>query len=332
MDAGPSSSSPPSPHTPTPTPFFPHPVNLTVSSQLHLEPPTQALSRIYTLSPSFRAEPSLTSRHLSEFYMLEAELAFVSTLDSLLDVVEAGIQETLKRLLFDSSPRNSRCRDDLAIIAVSLADASGSSGYGGVGMDFDIRGEQPNMIHLLNTSSKPFTRITYTAAIDLLLHEHQDGEMEFANPPVWGNGLSTEDEKWLASHFNGPVFVTHYPKSLKPFYMLPSDADPDFISPGHASHAASESTVACFDLLFPGVGEMAGGSLREHRLDYLEAAIQDKGMDPKGYEWYLDLRRYGSVPHGGWGMGWERWICWVTGVSNVRDVVAYPRWKGNCKY
>lgn len=264
--------------------------------------------------------------------MLEAELAFVSTLDSLLDVVEAGIQETLKRLLFDSSPRNSRCRDDLAIIAVSLADASGSSGYGGVGMDFDIRGEQPNMIHLLNTSSKPFTRITYTAAIDLLLHEHQDGEMEFANPPVWGNGLSTEDEKWLASHFNGPVFVTHYPKSLKPFYMLPSDADPDFISPGHASHAASESTVACFDLLFPGVGEMAGGSLREHRLDYLEAAIQDKGMDPKGYEWYLDLRRYGSVPHGGWGMGWERWICWVTGVSNVRDVVAYPRWKGNCKY
>lgn len=323
-------SSKPNPTTQA-EPFFPTPVNLTVSSQLHLEAPTHSLARTYTLSPAFRAEPSLTSRHLSEFYMLEAELAFVSSLDALLDVVEASIRDTLRRLLDDQSSRAVRCRADLARIASSLLGDEVSS----TGMSSHFGGDEQKdpLAHLRSVASSPFQRITYSTAIDLLATQHQ--HTPFAHAPEWGESLSTEHEKYLAGKL-GPVFVTHYPASLKPFYMLPSNADASCGGDNEVSQPSSNHahrpTVACFDLLFPGMGEMAGGSLREHRLQHLESAMDTAGMKKDDYAWYLDLRRFGTVPHGGWGMGWERWICWVTGVNNIRDVVAFPRWKGNCRY
>jgi asparaginyl-tRNA synthetase len=292
--------------------------------------------------------------------MLEAEVAFTRTLDELLDVVEDGIRAVLKRLMWEQGVRAERNRSDLELIAQHqsegdgeghLVEARGSSGSDtdtvdngdsgstGSGTDFEIRGERPPLVHILNAANKPFKRISYTDAITLLSSAHEE-EQSFVHTPTWGEGLSTEHEKWLASHFAGPVFVTHYPRKLKPFYMLPSDADPSYDQPTPPAPPTSKETetvtetetVACFDLLFPGIGEMAGGSLREYRVDQLESAMETAGLDKEAYEWYLDLRRFGSVPHGGWGMGWDRWVCWVTGVGNVRDVVPFPRWKGHCKY
>lgn len=227
--------------------------------------------------------------------MLEAEVGFLDTLDQLLDIIEEGIKATLSRLLAGESSRHVRMRDDLA--------------------NLEERGPRED---LERASRKAFTRSTYTDAIELLLKEHQQEHRPFSHEPTWGQPLSSEHEKWLANHFDGPVFVTRYPRSLKPFYMLPT--------------SDNKSTVDCFDLLIPGLGELAGGSLREHRLPRLSEAILKAGLDPDAYQWYLDLRRYGSVPHGGWGMGWDRWVCWITGVGNVRDVVAFPRWRGHCKY
>ncbi|WOO76735.1 putative asparagine--tRNA ligase, mitochondrial [Vanrija pseudolonga] len=301
----------------SPAPFFPRPTNLAVSGQLHLEAPTHALGRTYTLSPAFRAEPSMTSRHLAEFYMLEAEVAFVDTLDGLLDVAEAAFRGVLSRLLAYDSRRATRARADLAKIAQTLAAEQGEGESGGEG---EAAGP---LDHLLAAATTPFARITYTDAVALLADEH--AVVPFEHAPTWGDGLSSEHEKWLAgTHFNGPVFVTDYPAALKPFYMLPSGPE--------AAAAAHGPTVACFDLLFPGIGEMAGGSMREHNLDALRARMAASGLSEHEYDWYLDLRRFGSVPHGGWGMGWERWVCWVTGVGNVRDVVAFPRWAGSCRF
>ena len=226
--------------------------------------------------------------------MLEAEIGFLDSLDQLLDVVEQGIRETLQRLLTGKSRRHERMRRDL----------TGEEGNA-----------EMHRAELVNVSTGSFHRVSYTHAIELLKAEHTSHP--FIREPIWGHSLSSEHEKWLAQESGGPVFITRYPKSLKPFYMLPSQ---------------DGSTVECFDLLLPGIGELAGGSLREHRLSRLEQVISDAGLDTDQYEWYLDLRRYGSVPHGGWGMGWDRWICWLTGVGNVRDVVPFPRWKGHCKY
>ncbi|KAL1413048.1 hypothetical protein Q8F55_000797 [Vanrija albida] len=304
------SQSLPSP-PPAPPPFFPRPTNLTVSGQLHLEAPTHALGRTYTLSPAFRAEPSLTSRHLAEFYMLEAEVGFVDDLGSLLDVAEAAFRGVLARLLAFDSRRAVRARDDLRRIA-ALAESEGGEG-----------GDATPLGHLVDAAAAPFARITYTDAVGLLAAEH--AVVPFAHAPTWGDGLSSQHEKWLAgTHFAGPVFVTDYPAALKPFYMAPSGRE--------AAAAAPGATAACFDLLFPGIGEMAGGSMREHDLEALRARIAEAGLSEEEYSWYLDLRRFGSVPHGGWGMGWERWVCWVTGVGNVRDVVAFPRWAGSCRF
>ncbi|WVF68954.1 hypothetical protein IAT40_003728 [Kwoniella sp. CBS 6097] len=345
--SSPSSSTYTAPQNNKAPPFFPHPVHLTVSGQLHLEAPTHALSRVYTLSPAFRAEPSLTSRHLSEFYMLEGEVAFVETLDQLLDLVEDGVKNTVAGILAggeNGSKRGERIRADLEVIAKSLAESE-SSGSGAVEVsDQSTLSRSDPLSHLRQVISKPFTRITYTAALDLLAEVYGKEKPFEQVPPKWGEGIATEHEKWLALHFGGPVFVTQYPASLKPFYMLPSPSSSSSRTPTADSSTAlthpsspntdvnSRQTVECFDLLFPQIGEMAGGSLREHRLDNLTKAIEGAGMDKKDYEWYMDLRRYGSVPHGGWGMGWERWVCWVTGVGNVRDVVGFARWKGHCKY
>lgn len=271
-----------------------------------------ALSRVYTFSPTFRAEPSATSRHLAEFYMLEAELANTENLDQLMDTVEKGIKASMRSFQSTSTgKRSAKMKAELAVIKdMHLAEerAAGDSPSGISSVDFD----------------KPFARISYTEAVARLQQVH--AKDPFVHEPTWGAGLQSEHEKYLAGKvYNGPVFVTDYPQSLKPFYMRLNDD-------GELAGATPEPTVACFDLLVPDVGELVGGSLREERPEHLQAAIEGANLSKEAYEWYTDLRRYGSVKHGGWGMGWERFICWVTGTPNVKDVVAFPRWKGNCSY
>ncbi|KII84260.1 hypothetical protein PLICRDRAFT_46113 [Plicaturopsis crispa FD-325 SS-3] len=264
--------------------FFSRPAYLTVSSQLHLEALASAVSRVYTLSPCFRAERSQTSRHLAEFWMLEAEWAFTNRVTDVCDVVEAA----LKTVLRASNP-------DLA--------ALWNEG------DMTRR----KAIEDLSISDARWTQMSYTDAISEL-ETHQAISGEFQYPPAWGNALQSEHERWLAEKLvGGPVFVTDYPAALKPFYMRLND---------------DGRTVACFDLLVPHVGELAGGSLREERLPMLESSLAAHNLDRDAYQWYLDLRKYGGAPHGGFGMGFERLIGWLSGIENVRECIPMPRWAG----
>ncbi|KAI9465890.1 asparaginyl-tRNA synthetase [Lactarius psammicola] len=260
------------------TEFFSKPSYLTVSSQLHLEALSNGVARVWTLSPCFRAERSQTSRHLAEFWMLEAEWAFVYSVDDLCSVVEASIKHVLRI----DSPDLSLLQKDTGMSRASMAASSEGS----------------------------WARITYTDAI----HELQKSGVQFQYPPTWGAALQSEHERWLAESFaRGPIFVTDYPSAIKPFYMRQND---------------DGKTVACFDLLVPHVGELVGGSLREERPTLLEAAIKRHGLDDGIYQWYLDLRKFGGAPHGGYGMGFERLISWLSGIENVRECIPMPRWSG----
>ena len=261
------------------TEFFNKPSYLTVSSQLHLEVLSNAVARVWTLSPCFRAERSQTSRHLAEFWMLEAEWAFVRSVNDLCDVAEASIKHVLRL--------HSPDRDLLQkVINSSWAPTAATA------------------------SEVPWARITYTDAI----HELQTSGAHFEFAPRWGAALQSEHERWLADSFaRGPIFVTDYPSSIKPFYMRQND---------------DGKTAACFDLLVPHVGELAGGSLREERPTLLVAAIKRQGLDEEAYRWYTELRKFGGAPHGGYGMGFERLISWLGGIENVRECIPMPRWSG----
>ncbi|EJU02240.1 asparaginyl-tRNA synthetase [Dacryopinax primogenitus] len=280
--------------------FFHRPAYLTVSGQLHLEALTPPLSRVYTLSPCFRAEPSLTHRHLAEFWMLEAEMGWVEPpagLEGVMDVLEGSVKRVLGSLL-----SNSALRADVQL----LRSSSPSS-------------ETDPLAPLLTWSSTPWPRISYTHAISLLQRAKAEGT-HFEYDPKVGEGLQSEHEKYLAG-LMGPVFVTRYPRGLKPFYMR--------ITEPETSEEGEIETVECFDLLVPHIGELAGGSLRESRLPMLEASLAAHGLSREEYAWYLDLRRWGGVPTGGYGMGWERLVSWVTGIESVRDCIPFPRWAGN---
>jgi len=231
--------------------FFAAPAHLTVSSQLHLEALTSSLSRVYTLQPAFRAEASHTSRHLSEFWMFEAEIAFVDDLDVLMDVV----QDSLKNLL-----TNIRIRSEDASHQVQV---DGDGGHLPVWLQKPCR--------------EPWKRITYTDAIEVL----NKGFRKPRERLTWGDSLTINDERYLAGEWSGgvPVFVTHYPMAEKPFYMRTNESE------------EKAQTAACFDLLVPEIGELVGGSLREEREAELRAAIKRCGLDEAKYEWYLDLRR-----------------------------------------
>jgi len=258
--------------------FFSKPSYLTVSSQLHLEALSNGVARVWTLSPCFRAERSQTSRHLAEFWMLEAEWAFVDSVEELCSVVEASIKHVLRL----DSPDWILLRKDVGVSRAPVAAVSETS----------------------------WARITYTDAI----HELQKSGVHFQFAPTWGAALQSEHERWLAESFaRGPIFVTDYPSAMKPFYMRQND---------------DGKTVACFDLLVPHVGELVGGSLREERPTRLEAAIKRQGLDDGVYQWYLDLRKFGGAPHGGYGMGFERLISWLSGIENVRECIPMPRWSG----
>lgn len=286
--------------------FFGAPKYLTVSSQLYLEALTAAIPKVWTLSPAFRAEKSDTPRHLSEFYMLEVEIAFIDTLDPLVALIEDMVKTLIRSI------STSRLGKE-TLFAV---------GDEGKARELEERWE--------GLLERPWSRITYTEAISRLSSAVEQGEVQFISPPVWGATLQAEHERFLAQTvFNGPVFVTDYPKSLKPFYMLPSA--------GTAPTPGGGETVACFDLLVPAVGELIGGSLREHRYDELLAEMQKRGMavgdggeDEESLRWYLELRKWGSIKHGGFGLGFDRLVCYLAGVENIREAVAFPRWVGRC--
>ncbi|KAF9273765.1 hypothetical protein BGZ68_001219 [Mortierella alpina] len=279
---------------PAPSEFFGSPVYLTVSGQLHLEIVASALSRVFTMGPVFRAEPSMTPRHLSEFWMLEAEIAFLDRLDPLLDFSEACLKETTRYLL-------ETCADDIDFLNTWI--------------------DKTLKQRLTQIVEEPFQRMTYTHAVEVL----QKSQQPFEFAPKWGQGLQSEHEKWLAgSYCKGSVFVTDYPASLKPFYMRKNDAT--------SLAGREEPTVGCVDLLVPGIGELMGGSLREERPEVLRQQLLDFGLDEEEYQWYMDLRKYGTVPHGGWGIGFERYMLLVTGMDNVRDVIPFPRYNNHCKF
>ncbi|KAA8913613.1 hypothetical protein FN846DRAFT_77850 [Sphaerosporella brunnea] len=277
--------------------FFKSPKYLTVSTQLHLEALAAAVPRVWTLSPTFRAEKSDTHRHLSEFYMLEAELSFVETLDPLLDLIEDMIRQLVSGLA------SSRVGNEILSLSGDLKP------------QLEARWEglmQPGR----------WKRLAYSSAVEDLQAAVDKGE-KFQFLPEWGANLQSEHEKYLAGLYNGPVFVTDYPREIKPFYMLPTPGD--------------DRTVACFDLLFPAVGELIGGSLREHRYEELIRSMKSHGLilagddsEHAGLSWYTDLRKWGTAPHGGFGMGLDRLLCYLTGVENIREVVAFPRWVGRC--
>lgn len=288
--------------------FFGAPKYLTVSAQLHLEALAQAVNRVWTLSPTFRAEKSDTARHLSEFYMLEAEMCFTRNLDEVMNVVENMLRSAVRDLQ-SSTVFGELLRSKHA--AAKEAHSENNPSF--VTAEF----VEHRWSGLLAPS---WPRITYAEATRLLQEAHSKVDEGFNFPPSYEEGLQAEHERYIAFIVGqgSPVFVTDYPAKQKPFYMSPS-------SPGTDSE-----TVACFDLLVPDLCELAGGSLREHRAAGLLEAMKAKGVAGNNLGWYQDLRRYGSVPHGGFGLGFDRLLCYLAGVPNVRDVVGFPRWVGRC--
>src|SRR6266516_744897 len=266
--------------------FFARPTYLTVSGQLEAEAFALALSKVYTFGPTFRAENSNTSRHASEFWMIEPEMAFCD-LKGNMDLAE----EFVKYLVAHA---REHCPDEMELF--------------GKFVDKEL------LARLDFVVDRPFQRITYSEAVELL---KKSGE-KFEFPIHYGLNLQSEHERWLTEkHFNCPVTVFNFPKEIKPFSMRSND---------------DGKTVAAIDLLVPGIGEIVGGSQREERLKLLEDNMRRHNMDPADYKWYLDLRRYGSVPHSGFGLGFERMLMFITGVSNIRDVIPFARTPGSAEF
>lgn len=259
--------------------FFGTETFLTVSGQLNLECYCEALSRVYTFGPTFRAEQSFTSRHLAEFWMVEPEVAFAD-LHDIADLAVDLLKYVAKAVL------DERC-DDMAFFADKID-----------------KGAIERLEKLL---TQEFVKIDYTDAIKIL--ENSGKKFEF--DVKWGSDLQSEHERYLVEeHFNSPAIVTNYPKEIKSFYMRLND---------------DGKTVAAMDILAPGIGEIMGGSQREERFDLLEKRLEEFGSKKELYNWYLDLRRYGTVPHSGFGLGFERLLVYITGLTNIRDVIPFPR-------
>ncbi|MFK5922424.1 MAG: asparagine--tRNA ligase [Verrucomicrobiota bacterium] len=262
--------------------FFGKPAFLTVSGQLEGETFACALSNIYTFGPTFRAENSHTTRHASEFWMIEPEMAFCD-----LEADMTLAEELVKYLVCDVLEH---CAEDLQLFGKFV--------------------DKALMERLHFVRDRSFERVTYTEAVELLKGSGQ----KFEFPVEYGANLQSEHERYLTEqHFKCPVTVYNYPKEIKPFYMRLNDDD---------------KTVAAMDLLVPGIGEIVGGSQREERLDILRGNMEREGLAEEEYWWYVDLRRYGTVPHAGFGLGFERMLMFVTGVANIRDVIPFPRVPG----
>lgn len=283
--------------------FFGRATNLTVSGQLEGELGATAFGEIYTFGPTFRAENSNTARHLAEFWMIEPEMAFYDLEDNM-NLAE----EFIKYIIGYAMDNNA---EDLAFLAQRLADEEKQ-------LPQDKRSAMGLLEKLAFVRDHRFERITYTEAIDILLQSPAYKKKKFQYDVKWGMDLQSEHERYLVEkHFKKPVIVTHYPKDIKAFYMRQND---------------DGKTVAAMDILAPGIGEIVGGSQREERLDRLVARMEELNISTEELWWYLDTRRFGTVPHSGFGLGFERLVQFVTGMSNIRDVIAFPRTPKNCEF
>ena len=282
--------------------FFGRPTNLTVSGQLEGELGALALGEIYTFGPTFRAENSNTTRHLAEFWMIEPEMAFYDLKDNM-DLAEDFLKSLIKYAL-------DNCMDDLRFLAKRLKDEEKNKPQDQRSMD---------LIEKLEFVLKnEFVRITYTEAIDILKKSKPYQKNQFQFPVDWGVDLQSEHERYLVEkHFKRPVILTGYPKDIKAFYMKQND---------------DGRTVGAMDVLFPQIGEIIGGSQREENIEKLVQRMKEMNVPVEEMWWYLDTRRFGSVVHSGFGLGFERFILFVTGMGNIRDVIAFPRTPKNAEF
>jgi asparaginyl-tRNA synthetase len=266
--------------------FFDRPAFLTVSGQLEAEIFACALGKVYTFGPTFRAENSNTSRHLAEFWMVEPEMAFFDLTDNM-DLAERFLKRIFRDVL-------AQCPDDMQFFNAQIDSTVLATVQGIIDSDF--------------------VRLPYTEAVEILTR--CGATFEF--PVAWGHDLQAEHERYLTEqHFQRPVILFDYPRSIKPFYMRVND---------------DGRTVCAMDVLVPRVGEIIGGSQREERLDVMSERMREQKLAPESYWWYLDLRRYGTVPHSGFGLGLERAVQFVTGMANIRDVIPFPRVPGSADF
>ena len=274
--------------------FFQRPAFLTVSGQLEAETYACALGKVYTFGPTFRAEKSNTSRHLAEFWMIEPEMAFFELKDNM-DLAEAFLKRIFKDAL-------EKCPEDMEFFGNPHLPWNKDSGNDPI---VDVLGK---------IIASDFVRCSYTEAVEILEKSGQ----KFQYPVKWGADLQSEHERFLTEqHFKSPVILFDYPRTIKPFYMYCND---------------DEKTVRGMDVLVPQIGEIIGGSQREHRLDVIQSRMAEMDLPQEEYWWYLDLRRFGTVPHAGFGLGLERVVQFVTGVTNIRDVIPFPRTPGSAEF
>jgi asparaginyl-tRNA synthetase len=284
--------------------FFAKETNLTVSGQLEAETYAMGLGNVYTFGPTFRAENSNTTRHLAEFWMIEPEMAFYDLNDNM-DLAEAFIKNILQYIL-------DHCKEDLAFLDERLTQEEKNKPQ-------VERSEMGLLEKIQFVVANEFKRISYTEAIVILRNSKLNKKKKFKFPVnEWGVDLQSEHERFLVEkHFKCPVVLFDYPAQIKAFYMRLNE---------------DQKTVRAMDILFPGIGEMVGGSQREERLDVLQERIAAQGIDAAELDWYLDLRRFGTAPHAGFGLGFERLVQFSTGMGNIRDVIPFPRTPQNASF
>jgi asparaginyl-tRNA synthetase len=284
--------------------FFGRETNLTVSGQLEGETYALALGEIYTFGPTFRAENSNTTRHLAEFWMIEPEMAFYDINDNM--QLAQDLLQYLTRYALEN------CKEDLEFLDKRAAEEEAAKPQ-------DQRNELGLIDRLKFVVENDFQRLTYTEAIDILKNSSPNKKKKFKYLiEQWGVDLQSEHERYLVEkHFKKPVVLYNYPKDIKSFYMRQNE---------------DGKTVAAMDVLFPGIGEIIGGSQREERYDNILRRVNELNLPEKDLWWYLELRKFGSAPHSGFGLGFERLILFVTGMTNIRDVIPYPRYPGNAEF
>ncbi len=284
--------------------FFGRKTNLTVSGQLEAETAAMGLGRVYTFGPTFRAENSNTTRHLAEFWMVEPEVAF-NNLEDNIDLAENFLKYVIGYVL-------ENCKDDLAFLDKRFAEEQKTKPE-------RERAKEGLIEKLENVIKKRFMRVSYSEALEILMNSKENKKGKFQFPiEGWGTDLQSEHERYLVEkHFESPVVLFDYPKEIKAFYMRLNE---------------DHKTVAAMDVLFPGIGEIIGGSQREERLEVLQQKMQEMHVDERELWWYMDTRKFGSVPHAGFGLGLERLILFVTGMTNIRDVIPFPRTPKNAEF
>ncbi|AZQ62872.1 asparagine--tRNA ligase [Flammeovirga pectinis] len=276
--------------------FFGKPVNLSVSGQLEAEVGAMALGDVYTFGPTFRAENSNTSRHLAEFWMIEPEMAFYDLVDNM------DLAEEMIKYLIDYAME--QCPEDLEFLNQRYAQEEKTKPQ-------NQRAELGLLERLKFVSDNNFERLTYTEAIEVLRRSKPFKKGKFKYPVEWGVDLSSEHERYLVEkEYKKPVILTDYPKEIKSFYMKQNE---------------DGKTVAAMDVLFPGIGEIIGGSQREENLEKLVKRMEEMDVPQEELWWYLELRKFGTAPHSGFGLGFERIVLFVTGMGNIRDVIPFPR-------